>query len=254
MRLGEFDPRDKVAYAGIPSSVINAPAHNDLALEVALKTPVLLKNDIVPKIGKKALPLDAASIKKIAIIGPQADKVELGDYSGEVEPRLKISPLAGIRAYIAQHKTSTEIVSKAGGNTAKRTDFFTMIGFSTVANGIVKEYDATKFDASANGLIASARFGAPAVRGIKDGDWTSYNNVDITNVDSMLFNMTVSPEGGGARSEGRFQNRQCPCLTKDRRRPADRRLRWIWRKAEGRPDKNKHTGHHRGANDRACVS
>ena len=46
------------------------------------------------------------------------------------------------------------------------------------------------------GLITSARFGSASVRGIKDGDWTSYNNVDITNVDSIRFNMTVSGDGG----------------------------------------------------------
>ena len=36
-----------------------------------------------------------------------------------------------------------------------------MISFSTVSKGgAVKEYDATKFDASASGLITSARFGS----------------------------------------------------------------------------------------------
>ncbi|MBP1638675.1 MAG: glycoside hydrolase family 3 domain protein [Bacteroidetes bacterium] len=196
MRLGEFDPQNIVPYAGIKPSIINDPSHNDLALEIATKTPVLLKNDQVSKTGKKALPL-SSSIKKIAILGPQADKVELGDYSGEADPKYKISPLEGIKNYIAQNNLTTEVVSKAGGNTSKRTDFFTMVGFSTVAQGgVVKSYDATKFDASASGLITSARFGAASVRGIKDGDWTAYNNVDITNVDSIRFNMTVSPEGG----------------------------------------------------------
>jgi beta-glucosidase len=197
MRLGEFDPQTIVPYSGIKPSIINDPSHNDLAVEIATKTPVLLKNDFISKTGKKALPLNTNTIKKIAVLGPQADKVELGDYSGEAEPKYKITPLAGIKNYIAQNKLNTEIVSKSSGNTARRTDFFTMIGFSTVSNGKVgKEYDATKFDASANGLITSARFGSAAVRGIKDGDWTSYNNVDITNVDSMRFNMTVSGDGG----------------------------------------------------------
>src|SRR5690606_34580042 len=59
-----------------------------------------------------------------------------------------------------------------------------------------KDYDATKYDASASGLITSARFGQTSVRGIKDGDWTAYNNVDITNVDTIKFNMTVSADGG----------------------------------------------------------
>jgi beta-glucosidase len=197
MRMGEFDPPEMVPYAGIKPGIINDPSHNDLAIEIASKTPVLLKNDIIANTGKKALPVNLKDIKKIAVIGPQADKVELGDYSGPVEPSLKITPLQGIRNYIKQHKPDIEIVSKSGGNTEKRTDFFNMNGFSTVTtDGAVKEYDATKFDASAKGLIASARFGQTSVRGIKDGDWTAYNNVDITNIDSIRFKMTVSGDGG----------------------------------------------------------
>ena len=197
MRLGEFDPKNIVPYTGIKPSIINDPSHNDLALEIATKTPVLLKNEIVAKTGKKALPLQAKNLKKIALLGPQADKVELGDYSGEVEAKYRITPLAGIKDYLAQNNLSIEIVSKAGGNTARKTDFFTMAGFSTVTtNGTVKDFDATKFDASSGSLITSSRFGGASVRGIKDGDWTSYNNVDINNVDSIRFNMSVSGDGG----------------------------------------------------------
>jgi beta-glucosidase len=197
MRLGEFDPPSMVPYAGIKSSIINDPSHNDLAIEIATKTPVLLKNEVVSKTGKKALPLNTNSIKKIAVLGPQADKVELGDYSGEVEPALKITPLAGIKTYIAQNKLNTEVVSKSGGNTARRTDFITITSFSTVSNSkVVKEINAAKFDASANGLITSERGGRSSIRGIKDGDWTLYNNIDITNVDSIRFNMSATGEGG----------------------------------------------------------
>lgn len=197
MRLGEFDPQNIVPYAGIKSNIINDPSHNDLALEVATKTPILLKNNAVAKTGKKALPLNASAIKKIAILGPQADVVELGDYSGQIEAKYRVTPLAGIKKYIEQNKLNIEVVSKAGGNTARRTDFFNMVKFSTVTkSGAVKEFDATKFDASSNGLITSARFGSASVRGIKDGDWTAYNNVDITDVDSIRFNMSVSGNGG----------------------------------------------------------
>jgi len=197
MRLGEFDPQNIVPYAGIKPSIINDPSHNDLALEIATKTPVLLKNDIVSKTGKKALPLNGSSIKKIAVLGTQADKVELGDYSGEVEAKYKITPLAGIRNYIVENKLNTEIVSKSSGNTAKRTDFITMNSFSIVSGGkVVKEIDAAKFDASAGGLITSARSGRASMRGIKNGDWTAYDNVDITNIDSIRFNMSVTADGG----------------------------------------------------------
>jgi beta-glucosidase len=197
MRLGEFDPPEIVPYAGIKSHVINDPSHNDLAIEVATKTPVLLKNTELAYSGKMTLPIDLKSIKKIAVLGPQADRVELGDYSGQVEPGLSISPLKGIQEYISSHKLQTEIVSMAGGNTEKKTDFFTMLGFSTVRDGsVVQEFDATKFDDAANGIITSERFGQASVRGIKDGDWTLYRNVNITGVDSMRFTMTVSGEGG----------------------------------------------------------
>jgi beta-glucosidase len=196
MRLGEFDPQNLVPYSRIKPGVINDPSHNDLALEIATKTPVLLKNNAVAKTGKKALPLPSA-IKKIAILGPQADLVELGDYSGPIEAKYRVTPLAGIKNYIEQNKLNIEVVSKVGGNTARRTDFFNIVKFSTVTrNGAVKEFDATKFDAAANGLITSARFGSASVRGIKDGDWTAYNNVDITDVDSIRFNMSVSGAGG----------------------------------------------------------
>jgi len=100
MRLGEFDPREKVPYSGIKPGIINDPSHNDLAVEVATKTPVLLKNEVASKSGKKALPLRANDIRKIAVLGPQADRVELGDYSGEIEPRFRITPLAGIQDFI----------------------------------------------------------------------------------------------------------------------------------------------------------
>jgi beta-glucosidase-like glycosyl hydrolase len=197
MRLGEFDPKEMVPYAGIKPSIINDASHNDLALEIATKTPVLLKNDAVAKTGKKALPISLKSVKKIALLGPQADKVELGDYSGQVEEKLRISPLAGIQNYIKENNLNTEVVSKSSGNTDRKTDFITLNSFTTISKGAVqKEFNATKYDASAPGLIVSARFGRTSIQGIKDGDWTAYNNVDITDIDSIRFNMNVSGEGG----------------------------------------------------------
>ena len=197
MRLGEFDPPKMVPYAGISPRVINDPSHNDLAIEIATRTPVLLKNEVVVKTGGKGLPIRLNNIKKIAILGPQADKVELGDYSGPVEPELKISPLQGIQNYIKENQLNTEVVARSIGNTERRTDFFTMIGFSTVTTDRkVQHYDATKYDASAKGLISSASFGQTSVKGIKDGDWTAYHNIDFTDLDSIKFNMTVSGNGG----------------------------------------------------------
>lgn len=197
MRMGEFDPREIVSYTGIKPSIINDPSHNNLALEIATKTPVLLKNSVITNTGEKALPINLKQVKKIAVLGPQADKVELGDYSGQVEPHLNISHLAGIQNYIKEHHLNTEIVTMNSGNTNKNTDFINVSGFSTVRNGeVLKEFDATKFAASAPGLIVAARFGRTSISGIKNGDWTAYDDVDITNVDSIRFNVSASADGG----------------------------------------------------------
>ncbi len=199
MRTGEFDPKAKVRYSQIQPNVVNAPAHAALAVEIATKTPVLLKNIVIVKTNRKALPLVAETVRKIAVIGPQSERVELGPYSGTAEASLSVTPLSGIKNYIEQYKLNIEILNSTGANTSSRSDFLNLIGFATVkTDGTVRDYDATKFDGSANGIILSAGMGTvQSVRGIKDGDWTIYNNVDITNVDSLRINLTVNSTEGG---------------------------------------------------------
>ncbi len=60
-----------------------------LAVEVARKSVILLKNDGV-------LPLHAAALKTLAVIGPNASVAQLGGYSNV--PRHTVSVLEGIRA------------------------------------------------------------------------------------------------------------------------------------------------------------
>ena len=65
MRLGMFDPPDKVPYAKTPDSEIDSAAHRQLALKTARESMVLLKNDGV-------LPF-APNVKKILVVGPLAE-------------------------------------------------------------------------------------------------------------------------------------------------------------------------------------
>lgn len=76
-RLGMFDPPAIVKYAQIPFSVLEAPEHKALALKMAQQSIVLLKNE------NNTLPL-SKKIKKIAVIGPNADNkiAVLGNYNG----------------------------------------------------------------------------------------------------------------------------------------------------------------------------
>ncbi len=89
-QLGMFDPAEKVAYAQIPIEVNDCEEHRQLALVTAQKSMVLLKNE------GNLLPLPK-TIKNIAVIGPNADDVEvlLANYNGT--PSSPITPLRGIR-------------------------------------------------------------------------------------------------------------------------------------------------------------
>ena len=75
--LGLLDPDEVVPYHTIPGSVIDCQAHRDHALKLAHESIVMLKND------GNVLPL-SKSVKKIALVGPNADDLEVmrGNYSG----------------------------------------------------------------------------------------------------------------------------------------------------------------------------
>jgi beta-glucosidase len=89
MRLGMFDPPERVPYARIPYSVNDAPEHDRLARRVAQESIVLLKNDGI-------LPL-RKDLRTVAVVGPNADDVVtlLGNYNGT--PSHPVTILAGIR-------------------------------------------------------------------------------------------------------------------------------------------------------------
>ena len=90
MKLGMFDPEEMVGYSKIPYSVVDSEPHQKLALEAARKSMVLLKNE------KGILPL-SKDVKNVAVIGPNANKLEvlLANYNGF--PSNPVTPLEGIR-------------------------------------------------------------------------------------------------------------------------------------------------------------
>ena len=98
-RLGEFDPRDAVPYSAIPKERLDCKEFRDLALEVARKSIVLLKNSGI-------LPLQSDKIKSLAVIGPNAAETQLGIYSGW--PNVQVSPLEGIAAKAADRGMKIE--------------------------------------------------------------------------------------------------------------------------------------------------
>jgi beta-glucosidase len=86
-RLGLFD--DPYVDPDAAERIVRDPAHRELALEAARKTITLLRN------AGGVLPLDPRTIRTIAVIGPNADRVMLGGYSGV--PLQASTVLQGIR-------------------------------------------------------------------------------------------------------------------------------------------------------------
>jgi beta-glucosidase len=89
--LGLFDPSELVPFNRIGLDQNDTPAHAALALKVAEESIVLLKNDGL-------LPLNRASIHRIAVIGENANSVLMlvGNYNGT--PSHPVTLLDGIRA------------------------------------------------------------------------------------------------------------------------------------------------------------
>ena len=105
-KLGMFDPESAVPYSQLPIDIVGAEAHLNLAREAAQKSIVLLKNE------GNLLPLNKTQLKKIAVIGPNADNWEslVGNYHGT--PIAPITFLKGLK-----NKLSPEVaISYAKGS------------------------------------------------------------------------------------------------------------------------------------------
>jgi beta-glucosidase len=92
--LGEMDDDALVPWTKIPASIINNEEHRQLALNMSRETMTLLQNK------NNILPLNK-SMKKVAVIGPNADNGPMlwGNYNGT--PIRTITILNGIKSKLA---------------------------------------------------------------------------------------------------------------------------------------------------------
>ena len=95
-----------ILYAKFKSGIFDAPLpdrdawktgiHSEesvkLAKQMAVESAVLLENS------KGMLPLDASKLSSIAIIGPNASRVQFGDYSWGADTEYGVTPLEGMTA------------------------------------------------------------------------------------------------------------------------------------------------------------
>jgi len=104
MRLGEFDPPERLPWHKLSLAVIDSPAHRALALKAAQQSMVLLQNK------DDLLPLDRARLKRVAVIGPLADRILINNYTGKFGRA--VTPLQGLRDRLGP---GCEITHTTGG-------------------------------------------------------------------------------------------------------------------------------------------
>jgi len=157
-RLGIFDPPEKVPYSKIPFAENNSAAHAALALKAAQKSIVLLKND-------GTLPLKASALKRVLVVGPNANSLAalLGNYNGT--PSAPVTLLAGLKAALGEQVAVDYI---AGCDAVSSASGLSVIPRTALDNGERAGLNAEYF---ANIDLT----GAPAVRRRDcpvDFDWT----------------------------------------------------------------------------------
>lgn len=106
-RLGMFDPPERVPWNQIPASRLGSEAHVRLAWEAARQCLVLLKNAPVAGRADPAplLPLDARRLESLAVVGPYADRLELGHVASEVTAAPPVTLWQGIQRRVGGRVT-----------------------------------------------------------------------------------------------------------------------------------------------------
>ena len=94
MELGMFDPAEMLPWAKMGPEVISSEKNNELAVQAARESMVLLEN-------KNVLPL-SKQIKTIAVVGPNADDAAMlnGNYGGTPTKEHTHTLLDGIKAAV----------------------------------------------------------------------------------------------------------------------------------------------------------
>ncbi len=95
---GLFDGRPDADH-GTLARVARCAEHLALSRRVAQESVVLLKND------DRLLPLDASRLQSLAVIGPNADQVQFGDYCWSKNNRDGVTVLRGLREALGPRVT-----------------------------------------------------------------------------------------------------------------------------------------------------
>jgi beta-glucosidase len=170
--LGAFDPDTLVYWTKIPMEEVESEEHQAKALEMARKSMVLLSNK------KQALPL-SKSIRKIAVMGPNANDsvMQWANYNGF--PTKTVTILEGIRAKLPVGS----VVYDKGCDYVKELDGDKKpIDYDAVAQKM-KDVDAIVFVGGISSKLEGEEMKVN-LPGFKGGDRT---NIDLPKVQENLL-------------------------------------------------------------------
>ena len=156
-KLGMFDPKGLNPYDALDAKVINSPAHRQLALEVAEKSMVLLKNNGI-------LPLKS-DLPRYYVTGPNATSLEvlMGNYYG-----VNSSMVTFLEGIVAGVAPSSQVQYKPGCLLDR--DNINPIDWTT---GETKSYDATIVVLGISGYIEGEE--GESISSPHRGDRLDYN-------------------------------------------------------------------------------
>ncbi|WP_372754435.1 glycoside hydrolase family 3 C-terminal domain-containing protein [Labilibaculum sp.] len=180
-KLGMFDSPDEVPYAEIPMDVVSSAKHRALALETAQKSMVLLKNE------NNILPLKK-DVKSIAVLGPNANQLEvlLGNYNGF--PANYITPLEGIKNKVSEN---TEVFFETACNLIDTKNAYSLIPAEFLSFSKQQGLQATYYnssDLSGTPLVSrieqeiNSNWNSDLVEGLNDAEF-SVNLKGVIKVD-----------------------------------------------------------------------
>lgn len=230
MKLGMFDPIEIVPYAQIPFEINNSKAHDEMALKMAQKSMTLLKNEGI-------LPLNKSKIKKIAVIGPNADNIVAlrGNYYGNasnpvtvidgikdrVGSDIEVVYHKGIPLVTSQNKDSL-VLSKEVLKDIKTSDIAIFVGgldasWEGEESNEMREHnnidgffggDRTKIEMpeiQLNALKAMKKTGTPVIFVLMAGSAVSFNGLE-QELEAILAAWYPGQRGGDAVADVLFGN------------------------------------------------
>ena len=158
-RLGMFDPESMVKFSKISANALESQPHKEHALKMARESIVLLRNE------NNLLPLKK-NLRKIAVLGPNADNAntQLGNYNGQ--PSVVTTVLQGIKEKLG---SSTEIFY------SRATNFVDSIhpDFSKLIDS-VKDFDVLIYVGGISPRLEGEEMRVTQ-QGFKGGDRTTIN-------------------------------------------------------------------------------